>query len=112
MSNQERVPTKAANNSLKALPSEMTLDLTALTQPATHSHETANNKPQTLAAQETSIAYVYITIAHKKITIEQTIGDKDTHQQLVFNQPAQAKAAFLQHIARFEAKGFIENQGM
>ncbi|GAF53991.1 hypothetical protein [Psychrobacter sp. JCM 18900] len=112
MSNQESVPTKAANNSLKALPSEMTLDLTALTQPVTHSHETANNKPQTLAAQETSIAYVYITIAHKKITIEQTTGNEDTRQQLVFNQPAQAKAAYLQHIARFEAKGFIENQGM
>ena len=104
--NQESVQVKAANSSLTML------DLTALAQPAAHSQATANDKIQTLTAQETSITYVYITIAHKKITIEQTIGDKDTRQQLVFNQPAQAKAAFLQHIARFEAKGFIENQGM
>ncbi len=110
--NQESVQVKAANSSLMTLPSETMLDLTALAQPAAHSQATANDKIQTLTAQETSIAYVYITIAHKKITIEQTIGDKDTRQQLVFNQPAQAKAAFLQHIARFEAKGFIENQGM
>jgi hypothetical protein len=110
--NQESVQVKAANSSLMTLPSETILDLTALAQPAAHSQATANDKIPTLTAQETSIAYVYITIAHKKITIEQTIGDKDTRQQLVFNQPAQAKAAFLQHIARFEAKGFIENQGM
>ena len=110
--NQESVQVKAANSSLMTLPSETMLDLTALAQPAVHSQATANDKIQTLTAQETSITYVYITIAHKKITIEQTIGDKDTRQQLVFNQPAQAKAAFLQHIARFEAKGFIENQGM
>ncbi|MGP4120546.1 hypothetical protein ACT3N8_12085 [Psychrobacter aquimaris] len=110
--NQESVQVKAANSSLMTLPSETMLDLTALAQPAAHSQATANDKIQTLTAQETSITYVYITIAHKKITIEQTIGDKDTRQQLVFNQPAQAKAAFLQHIARFEAKGFIENQGM
>jgi hypothetical protein len=110
--NQESVQVKAANSSLMTLPSETMLDLTALAQPAAHSQATANDKIQALTAQETSIAYVYITIAHKKITIEQTIGDKDTRQQLVFNQPAQAKAAFLQHIARFEAKGFIENQGM
>ncbi|WP_201570934.1 hypothetical protein [Psychrobacter nivimaris] len=97
----------AAHSSLMTLPAAPTLDLTALAQPAAQSHATASDK-----TQETAIAYVYITIAHKKITIEQTIGDKDTRQQLVFNQPAQAKAAFLQHIARFEAKGFIENQGM
>ena len=102
----------ASNSSLMTLPSAPTLDLTALAQPAAQIHATTSDKTQALTAQETAIAYVYITIAHKKITIEQTIGDKDTRQQLVFNQPAQAKAAFLQHIARFEAKGFIENQGM
>ncbi|WP_010197456.1 hypothetical protein [Psychrobacter sp. PAMC 21119] len=102
----------AAHSSLMTLLSAPTLDLTALAQPAAQSHATESDKTQALTTQETAIAYVYITIAHKKITIEQTIGDKDTHQQLVFNQPAQAKAAFLQHIARFEAKGFIENQGM
>ncbi|WP_201580223.1 hypothetical protein [Psychrobacter sp. Pi2-52] len=104
----------AAHSSLMTLPVATTLDLTALAQPVAQSHATAtaSDKTQALTAQETAIAYVYITIAHKKITIEQTIGDKDTRQQLVFNQPAQAKAAFLQHIARFEAKGFIENQGM
>ncbi|MGE6341628.1 hypothetical protein [Psychrobacter sp. NPDC078929] len=102
----------AAYSSLMTLPSAPTLDLTALAQPAAQIHATTSDKTQALTAQETAIAYVYITIAHKKITIEQTIGDKDTRQQLVFNQPAQAKAAFLQHIARFEAKGFIENQGM
>ncbi|WP_057760241.1 hypothetical protein [Psychrobacter sp. P11G3] len=105
----------AAHSSLMTLPVATTLDLTALAQPVAQSHATAtatataSDKTQALTAQETAIAYVYITIAHKKITIEQTIGDKDTRQQLVFNQPAQAKAAFLQHIARFEAKGFIEN---
>ncbi|MEN8626552.1 hypothetical protein [Psychrobacter proteolyticus] len=104
---QESIQVKTANSSLMTLPVAPTLDLTALAQPAAQSHATASDK-----TQETAIAYVYITIAHKKITIEQTIGDKDTRQQLVFNQPAQAKAAFLQHIARFEAKGFIENQGM
>ena len=104
---QESVQVKATHSSLMTLPAAPTLDLTALAQPAAQSHATERDK-----TQETAIAYVYITIAHKKITIEQTIGDKDTRQQLVFNQPAQAKAAFLQHIARFEAKGFIENQGM
>ncbi|MGO2277474.1 MULTISPECIES: hypothetical protein [unclassified Psychrobacter] len=109
---QESAKIKAANSSLMALPSAATLDLTALAQPAAHTHTNENGKAQDSAAQENSIAYVYITIAHKKITIEQTIGGEDTRQQLVFNQPAQAKSAFLQHIARFEAKGFIENQGM
>ncbi|WP_298809678.1 hypothetical protein [uncultured Psychrobacter sp.] len=102
----------AGYNSLMTLSSAPTLDLTALAQPVAQSNATTSDKTQALTAQETAIAYVYITIAHKKITIEQTIGDKDTRQQLVFNQPAQAKAAFLQHIARFEAKGFIENQGI
>ena len=36
----------------------------------------------------------------------------NTRQQFVFNQPKQAKQAFLQHIAKFEANGFIENQGV
>ncbi|MGE6474167.1 hypothetical protein [Psychrobacter sp. NPDC078631] len=109
---QESVQVKATHSSLMTLPVATTLDLTALAQPTAQSHAIASDKTQALTTQETAIAYVYITIAHKKITIEQTIGDKNTRQQLVFNQPAQAKAAFLQHIARFEAKGFIENQGM
>jgi len=110
--NQASAQVTANSGSLVALPSEVALDLTALAQPAAHTHKNADGKAQDLSAQETSIAYVYLTIAHKKITVEQTIGDKDTRQQLMFNQPAQAKAAFLQHIARFEAKGFIQNQGM
>lgn len=88
----------ASNSSLMTLPSAPTLDLTALSQPAAQIHATTSDKTQALTAQETAIAYVYITIAHKKITIEQTIGDKDTRQQLVFNQPAQAKAAFFYNI--------------
>ncbi|WP_227429398.1 hypothetical protein [Psychrobacter sp. I-STPA6b] len=36
----------------------------------------------------------------------------NTRQQFIFNQPKQAKQAFLQHIAKFEADGFIENQGV
>ena len=76
----------------------------------THNKVNANVKVATSNAA--SMAYIYLTIAHKKITIEQSTDDDSTRQQLVFNQPAQAKAAFLQHIARFEAKGFIENQGV
>ncbi len=69
-------------------------------------------KIKAVATNAVSIAYIYLTIAHNKITIEQTTDDNSTRQQLVFNQPTQAKAAFLHHIARFEAKGFIENQGV
>ena len=112
INDQKSVPVKVTDSSLMVLPFETTLDLTTLAHTAMHSNMAANNKAQVLAAKETFIAYVYITIAHKKITIEQTIGDDNTRQQLMFNQPAQAKAAFLQHIVRFEAKGFIENQGI
>lgn len=72
----------------------------------------AKSSVKTATTDEISIAYIYLTIANKKITIEQTTDDETTRQHLVFNQPAQAKTAFLQHIARFEAKGFIENQGV
>ena len=83
---------------------ELVLNLSGLSQRLDNKKSTVSNA--------TSIAYIYLTIANKKITIEQTTDDDSTHQQLVFNQPAQAKAAFLQQIARFEAKGFIENQGV
>ncbi|MFP3354260.1 hypothetical protein R0K04_23190, partial [Pseudoalteromonas sp. SIMBA_153] len=73
----ESVPA-AAYSSLMTLPAAPTLNLTALAQPTAQSHATASDKTQALTTQETAIAYVYITIAHKKITIEQTIGDKDT----------------------------------
>ena len=48
----------------------------------------------------------------KLCLIEQIIDDDSTRQQFIFNQPAAAHAAFLQHIARFETKGFIENKGV
>ncbi len=83
---------------------DLVLDLSGLFQRSDDKKNIANNA--------TSMAYIYLTIAHKKITIEQSTDEDSTRQQLVFNQPAQAKAAFLQHIARFEAKGFIENQGV
>ena len=98
-----------------AAPSDLVMDLSALSQLSELSldNKTDNIKDKAIATtDETCITYIYLTIAHKKITIEQTTGDDSTHQHFVFNQPAQAKAAYLQHIARFEAKGFIENQGV
>ena len=94
-SNANKIITPAAN---------LVLDLSGLSQRSDDKKNISNNA--------NSMAYIYITIAHKKITIEQSTDEDSTRQQLVFNQPAQAKAAFLQHIARFEAKGFIENQGV
>ena len=99
--------------------SDLILNLSALAQ---HSNDKpAETKPTSpliktnvldTASNSTCISYIYLTIAHKKVTIEQTTGDNTSRQQFMFNQPAQAKDAFLQHIARFEAKGFIENQGV
>ncbi len=97
--------TSGSNASQATTPAaDLVLDLSGLFQRSDDKKNIANNA--------TSMAYIYLTIAHKKITIEQSTDEDSTRQQLVFNQPAQAKAAFLQHIARFEAKGFIENQGV
>jgi hypothetical protein len=113
-----KVATQYKNEAIIA-PSDLVMDLSALSQLAKPSLDNKTDnikesiKDKVIATtDETCITYIYLTIAHKKITIEQTTGDDSTHQHFVFNQPAQAKAAFLQHIARFEAKGFIENQGM
>ncbi|MBI0426454.1 hypothetical protein [Psychrobacter sp. NG27] len=113
-----RHSTKAATqykNEAITAPSDLVMDLSALAQLSEPSldNKTDSIKDKAIATtDETCITYIYLTIAHKKITIEQTTGDDSTHQHFVFNQPAQAKAAYLQHIARFEAKGFIENQGV
>lgn len=96
----------AINDAIKATTpaANLVLNLSGLSQRSDNKKSTASNA--------TSMAYIYLTIANKKITIEQREDNESTHQQLVFNQPAQAKAAFLQQIARFKAKGFIENQGV
>ncbi len=94
----------SSKHPLATLAPDLVLDLSALSQRA--------DDKKTLSPTTDNMAYIYLTIAHKKITIEQTTDDNRSRQQLVFNQPAQAKAAFLHHIARFEAKGFIENQGV
>ncbi|MBF2719937.1 hypothetical protein IP510_08595 [Psychrobacter sp. NG254] len=113
-----RHSTKAATqykNEAITASSDLVMDLSALSQLSKPSldNKTDSIKDKAIATtDETCITYIYLTIAHKKITIEQTTGDDSTHQHFVFNQPAQAKAAYLQHIARFEAKGFIENQGV
>ena len=95
------------------------LDLSALAQLSGSLSKQSSDKTsgetkdkKSTSASDTCITYIYLTIAHKKITIEQVTGDDSTHQHFVFNQPAQAKDAYLKHIARFEAKGFIENQGV
>lgn len=104
-SNAKAFSTSGSNASQATTPAaDLVLDLSGLFQRSDDKKNIANNA--------TSMAYIYLTIAHKKITIEQSTDEDSTRQQLVFNQPAQAKAAFLQHIARFEAKGFIENQGV
>ena len=92
------------------LPTSEVLDLSALAQGL--SANDAHTKPSTSRHAAHTISYVYLTCDHKKVLIEQTIDDNSTRQQFVFNQPAQAHAAFLQHIARFEAQGFIENKGV
>ncbi|MBH0095535.1 hypothetical protein I6E61_03950 [Psychrobacter sp. NZS113] len=113
-----KATTQYKNEAITA-PSDLVMDLSALSQPSEPSLDNKTDnikesiKDKAIATtDETCITYIYLTIAHKKITIEQTTGDDSTHQHFVFNQPAQAKAAYLQHIARFEAKGFIENQGV
>jgi hypothetical protein len=106
-----KVATQYKNEAIIA-PSDLVMDLSALSQLSKPSldNKTDSIKDKAIATtDETCITYIYLTIAHKKITIAQTTGDYSTHQHFVFNQPAQAKAAYLQHIARFEAKGFIEN---
>ncbi len=91
------------------LPVSEILDLSALAKglPADDMHA----KPSTNNPTAHTVRYVHVTCDHKKVLIEQIIDDDSTRQQFVFNQPADAHAAFLQHIARFEAKGFIENKG-
>lgn len=102
-----------ANQAAQEMPAALTLDLSTLAQAAGKvqaSPEKSKGTDETI--KDARIAYIYLTIAHKKITIEQTINDSSSRQQFIFNQSAQARDAFLQHIARFEAKGFIENQGV
>ena len=102
--NSHDIASNSNTNTTIAPAANLVLNLSGLSQRSDDKKSTINNA--------TSMAYIYLTIAHKKITIEQSTDEDSTRQQLVFNQPAQAKAAFLQHIARFEAKGFIENQGV
>ncbi len=102
-----------AKQAAQEIPAALTLDLSKLAQTAGKvqaSPEKSKVTDETI--KDARIAYIYLTIDHKKITIEQTINDSSSCQQFIFNQPAQARDAFLQHIARFEAKGFIENQGV
>ncbi|WP_230661592.1 hypothetical protein [Psychrobacter sp. I-STPA10] len=100
----------------------------------------SNNHNSHAGMSSVNIQQVQITLKAKKVIIEylnhdprkrkyqhyqhqngqgETTGDSNaintatnTRQQFVFNQPKQAKQAFLQHIAKFEADGFIENQGV
>ncbi|MDO5767921.1 MAG: hypothetical protein Q4P13_00325 [Psychrobacter sp.] len=67
---------------------------------------------QSLSSRSAQMAYIYLTLAGKKLQIEKVTDDKSTRQHWLYNQPEQARAAYLQQIARFEAKGFIENQGV
>jgi len=92
------------------LPTSNILDLSTLAQglPSDDTHA----KPSSNNSTAHTVRYVHLTCDHKKLLIEQIIDDDSTRQQFVFNQPADAHAAFLQHIARFEAKGFIENKGV
>ena len=97
----------------------------------------SNNHNSHAGMSSVNIQQVQITLKAKKVIIEylnhdprkrkyqhyqhqngqsETTGNShtatNTRQQFVFNQPKQAKQAFLQHIAKFEADGFIENQGV
>jgi hypothetical protein len=108
-------PTRhAASNSIDTIKqtnaASAVLDLSALAQGAVHN---SNRAPAQLAPSNSAatITYVHITCDNKKVLIETTTDDTSSRQQFVFNQPERAHAAFLQHIARFEAKGFIENKG-
>lgn len=105
-SKNNNVSTKHASQS----PTNEVLDLSALAQGLPSSDTQA--KPVAYNHSAHTISYVHVTCDHKKVLIEHSIDDDSTRQQFVFNQPAQAHAAFLQHIARFEAQGFIENKGV
>lgn len=105
-SKNNNVSTKHAFQS----PTDEVLDLSALAQGLPSSDTQA--KPVAYNHSAHTISYVHVTCDHKKVLIEHSIDDDSTRQQFVFNQPAQAHAAFLQHIARFEAQGFIENKGV
>lgn len=105
-SKNNNVSTKHASQS----PTNEVLDLSALAQGLPSSDTQA--KPAAYNHSAHTISYVHVTCDHKKVLIEHSIDDDSTRQQFVFNQPAQAHAAFLQHIARFEAQGFIENKGV
>ena len=111
---RQRTTRQAASNNIDAVKqthaASSVLDLSALAQGAAQKSEQA---PAQLAPSNSaaSITYVHITCDDKKVLIETTTDDTSSRQQFVFNQPERAHAAFLQHIARFEAKGFIENKG-
>jgi len=105
-SKNNNVSTKHASQS----PTNEVLDLSALAQGLPSSDTQV--KPVAYNHSAHTISYVHVTCDHKKVLIEHSIDDDSTRQQFVFNQPAQAHAAFLQHIARFEAQGFIENKGV
>lgn len=105
---KKQPPTEHASQS--TLPTSDVLDLSALAQGVPLSDAHTKQLMDNHTAH--TISYVHLTCNHKKVLIEQIIDEDSTRQQFVFNQPAQAHAAFLQHIARFEAQGFIENKGV
>lgn len=103
------------------------LDLTALSHQHTDNDSTSTNHSPA-GMNHVQLQQIQITLKAKKVIIEYLNHDPrkrkyqqhnhqgesvgNTRQQFIFNQPAQAKKAFLQHIAKFEADGFIENQGV
>lgn len=103
-------PQPANHTSRSTLSTSDILDLSALAQGLTPIDTDAKQMTNNHTAH--TISYVHLTCDHKKVLIEHIMDDDSTRQQFVFNQPAQAHAAFLQHIARFEAQGFIENKGV
>lgn len=107
---QKAKPLFAKETAQSMLPTSDILDLSALAQGLPSDDMQA--KPSTNNSTEHTIRYVHLTCDDKKVLIEQIIDDDSTLQQFIFNQPAAAHAAFLQHIARFETKGFIENKGV
>lgn len=107
---QKAKPSFAKETPQSTLPASNILDLSALAQGLTPIDTDAKQTTHNHTGH--TISYVHLTCDHKKVLIEHIIDDNSTRQQFVFNQPAQAHAAFLQHIARFEAQGFIENKGV
>ncbi|ERL54614.1 hypothetical protein [Psychrobacter aquaticus] len=102
---------QSANNAARStLSANDILDLSALAQGLTPIDTDARQTTRKHTGH--TISYVHLTCDHKKVLIEHIMDNDSTRQQFVFNQPAQAHAAFLQHIARFEAQGFIENKGV